>query len=107
MARCNLIWEVTMRAAATGPQTRIREGFRRILCCLRKDGRLPSLKTYRRIVDAFYQISLWICLPLAIWLSSGWFGVLIHLQSNTAPVYRLAGKLTRPQRGLYGASISQ
>ncbi len=34
-----------------------------------------------RLMDCFYCLSLWISLPLAIWLSSGWIGLLIHWQA--------------------------
>lgn len=34
-----------------------------------------------RLMDCFYCLSLWISLPLAIWLSSGWTGLLVHWQA--------------------------
>jgi hypothetical protein len=34
-----------------------------------------------RLMDCFYCLSLWISLPLAIWLSSGWIGLLVHWQA--------------------------
>ena len=34
-----------------------------------------------RLMDCFYCLSLWISLPLAIWLSQGWIGLLLHWQA--------------------------
>ena len=34
-----------------------------------------------RLMDCFFCLSLWISLPLAIWLSSGWIGLLLHWQA--------------------------
>jgi hypothetical protein len=34
-----------------------------------------------RLMDCFYCLSLWISLPLAIWLSSGWIGLLVNWQA--------------------------
>jgi hypothetical protein len=34
-----------------------------------------------RLMDCFYCLSLWISLPMAIWLSSGWIGLLVHWQA--------------------------
>jgi hypothetical protein len=31
-----------------------------------------------RLMDYFYSLSLWLSLPLAIWLSSGWIGLIFH-----------------------------
>jgi hypothetical protein len=36
---------------------------------------------FGRLMDCFYCLSLWISLPLAIWLSSGWIGLLVHWQA--------------------------
>ncbi len=34
-----------------------------------------------RLMDCFYCLSLWISLPLAVWLSTGWIGLLVHWQA--------------------------
>jgi hypothetical protein len=34
-----------------------------------------------QLMDCFYCLSLWFSLPLAIWLSSGWVGLLLHWQA--------------------------
>src|SRR5579871_3479785 len=34
-----------------------------------------------RLMDCFYCLSLWFSLPLAVWLSSGWIGLLLHWQA--------------------------
>lgn len=37
-----------------------------------------------RITEAFYCLCFWISLPLSIWLSSGWVGLLLNLQNLPA-----------------------
>jgi hypothetical protein len=39
-----------------------------------------------RLMDSVYCLSLWFSLPLAIWLSSGWIGLLAHWQAISAAV---------------------
>jgi len=36
---------------------------------------------FGRLMDCFYCLSLWVSLPLAIWLSSGTVGLLVHWQA--------------------------
>ncbi|MDR3771858.1 MAG: hypothetical protein P4L26_00845 [Terracidiphilus sp.] len=36
---------------------------------------------FGRLMDCFYCLSLWLSLPLAIWLSSGWIGLLVNWQA--------------------------
>lgn len=36
---------------------------------------------FGRLMDCFFCLSLWISLPLAVWLSSGWIGLLLHWQA--------------------------
>ena len=31
-----------------------------------------------RLMDCFYCLSLWVSLPLAVWLGHGWLGIFIH-----------------------------
>ena len=33
---------------------------------------------FGRLMDCFYCLSLWVSLPLAIWLSNGWIGLPVH-----------------------------
>jgi hypothetical protein len=39
-----------------------------------------GLQAQRRMIDCFYCLSLWFSLPLVVWLSSGWIGLLGHWQ---------------------------
>jgi hypothetical protein len=41
---------------------------------------LLILPAARRLMDWFYWMNLCIALPLAVWLSRGWIGLLIHWQ---------------------------
>lgn len=34
-----------------------------------------------RLMDCFFCLSLWLSLPIAIWLSNGWIGLLLHWQA--------------------------
>ncbi len=34
-----------------------------------------------RLMDCFYCVCFWFSLPLSIWLTSGWIGVLLHWQA--------------------------
>lgn len=42
----------------------------------------------RRLIDRFALINLCVCLPLAIWLSSGWVGLLLHCHVLSARTCR-------------------
>ena len=50
------------------------------------------------LMDCFYCLSLWISLPLAIWLSSGWIGLLVQWQalSGAACLLETATQMTQP-----------
>ena len=37
--------------------------------------------TLGRLMDCFFCLSLWLSLPIAIWLSNGWIGLLLHWQA--------------------------
>jgi len=50
-----------------------------------------------RLMDWFYCLSLWISLPLAIWLSSGWVGLLIHWRALSGASCLLEKVTLRPQ----------
>ncbi len=44
----------------------------------------PAHPSYLK--NCFYFLSLWVSLPLAIWLSSGWIGLLSHWQAIAGKV---------------------
>jgi hypothetical protein len=46
----------------------------------------PDSHTPGRLKVSVYSLSLWFSLPLAIWLSSGWIGLLAHWQAISAAV---------------------
>jgi hypothetical protein len=48
--------------------------------------RRPGFHLYCRFVNCFHSLNLWISLPIAIWLSSGWFGLLMQWQSIASPI---------------------
>jgi hypothetical protein len=50
------------------------------LFAARLESSLPLL-----LADSFYSVSLRVSLPLAIWLSSGWLGVLVHWKLIASP----------------------
>jgi hypothetical protein len=65
------LWRVThLLAEEDGPWDLI----------VRLRGLLDS-NIFGRLMDCFYCLSLWIALPLAFWLSSGWIGLLVHWQA--------------------------
>ena len=39
---------------------------------------VPALRVFARLMDCFYCLSLWASLPLAIWMSNGWIGLLVQ-----------------------------
>jgi hypothetical protein len=64
----------------------------------RVDSNMPP-----RLADCFYRFSLWVSMPLAIWLSCGWIALIAHWQlirgssrllEETQPA--LTGFATRP-----------
>jgi hypothetical protein len=55
---------------------------------------------FGRLMDCFYCLSLWVSLPLAIWLSSGWIGLLVNWQALSGT----ACLLERTTRGAQPAS---
>jgi hypothetical protein len=36
---------------------------------------------FGRLMDCFYCLSLWVSLPLAVWLGDGWIGLFVHWQA--------------------------
>jgi hypothetical protein len=34
----------------------------------------------RRLMDCFYSVCYWFSLPLSIWLTTGWIGLILHWQ---------------------------
>jgi hypothetical protein len=54
---------------------------------------LPS-----RLIAGLHDFCLWISLPLAVWLSSGWIGLLLHWRADldaVCPWKVVNGKLDR------------
>jgi hypothetical protein len=56
----------------------------------------PGAHTLGRLMDSVYCLSLWLSLPLAIWLSSGWIGLLAHWQAISAAVCIFQGSEPEP-----------
>jgi|GEM_PF-6574644 len=44
----------------------------------------PRFEMLTRLRFCFSDLSLWFSLPLSVWLSSGWIGVIFHWQAITA-----------------------
>jgi hypothetical protein len=51
-----------------------------------------------RLMDCFYCVSLWVSLPLAVWLSDGWMGLFVHWQalSGAACLFQRATGISEP-----------
>jgi hypothetical protein len=60
-----------------------------------------------RLMDCFYCLSLWISLPLAIWLSQGWIGLLLHWQALSGAACLLQKFAGRSQPDFVGIPIPQ
>jgi hypothetical protein len=56
--------------------------------------------THRRFMDGFYCLSLCLSLPLVIWLSSGWIGLLAHWQALAGVACLLEKVKPNPQPAL-------
>jgi hypothetical protein len=90
MNESNSIWRIFLSDLAIQP------GIRRQKCRDRRRNPIeraiaqsidrPGAHTPGRLVDSVYCLSLWFSLPLAIWLSSGWIGLLAHWQAISAAV---------------------
>jgi len=52
-----------------------------------------------RLMDCFYCLSLWVSLPLAVWLGDGWMGIFMHwlALSGAACLFQ---RMTTPETGL-------
>lgn len=57
-------------------------------------------RAHRRFMDGFYCLSLWLSLPLVIWLSSGWIGLLAHWQALAGVACLLEKVKPNPQPAL-------
>jgi hypothetical protein len=44
--------------------------------CARFGTSLPG-----RLMDCFFRVCFWFSLPLSIWLTSGWIGLILHWQA--------------------------
>ena len=74
------VWRLThLCAEESGP--------RELIVCL-------SASFAERLMNCFYCLSLWFSHPLAIWLSTGWVGLLLHWQALSGPSC-LVDKITR------------
>jgi hypothetical protein len=64
-----------------------------------------------RLMDCFCGLSLWVSLPLAIWLSSGWIGLLLHWHAlpGAACLLERAAQIMQPAipAGLAGKETSE
>ena len=62
-------------------------------------GSCPWLRSraYRRFTESFYCLSLWLSLPLFIWLNSGWIGLLAHWQALAGVAFLLERMRPGPQ----------
>ena len=54
-------------------------------------------RTYCRFMEGFYCLSLWFSLPLVIWLSSGWIGLLAQWQALAGVAFLLERVRSDPQ----------
>ena len=52
--------------------------------------------TLRRIVHHFYGVCLWFSLPLAVFASNGWLGLLSHGLAKTGAISLLEAPLSKP-----------
>ncbi|MGA2903896.1 MAG: hypothetical protein ABSD98_08690 [Candidatus Korobacteraceae bacterium] len=58
-----------------------------------------------RLMDCFFCLSLWVSLPLAFLLGSGWIGLLIQWQALSGVACLLEKATQRPQ-SVYPASLA-
>ena len=52
-----------------------------------------------RLMDCFYCLSLWVSLPLAIWASDGWVGLLVQWPALSGAACLLERFTQVPERG--------
>ena len=94
MSESTTIWRFILSALAVWRITHLlaeEDGPRDLIVRVRS--RLGS-GFFGSLMDCFFCLSLWISLPLAIWLSSGWAGLLLHWQALSGAAC-LMEKLTR------------
>jgi hypothetical protein len=91
------IWRIASRALA------VERSMERPGCEDRPWNRIERLRSrlglgaLGYIETGFCWLSLWLSLPLAIWLSSGWMGLLIHWQASLRIGWVLARAANRAQ----------
>jgi hypothetical protein len=107
----NPVWRVFLAVFAVCPMTRQQAQER--------DEPKPSAgncacsrsRTHGRFMGCFYCLSLWLSLPLAIWLSGGWVGLIGHWQALSGVACLLEKARLSPQsafRAIFaGTEISQ
>src|SRR6266568_7342426 len=97
MNESSAIWRFTLSALAVWRVTHL---------FAEEDGPWDSLAKLRlklgssilgRLMDCFYCLSLWFSLPLSIWLSTGWIGLLLHWQALSGAAC-LLGRITNKQQ---------
>jgi hypothetical protein len=52
---------------------------------------------FGRLMDCFYCLSLWISIPMAIWLSSGWIGLFVYWQALSGAACLLERATSEPE----------
>lgn len=51
----------------------------------------PPLFGFGRLVSSLRNFCLWFSYPIAVWLTSGWIGLLLHWQAGLDPVRQWKG----------------
>ena len=106
MNESNPIWRIFLSGPAFRPGShRLKCGdlrgnsFKRAIAqsIARTGSHAPS-----RLMESVYCLSLWLSLPLAIWLSSGWMGLLAHWQAISATVCIFQESAPQPATELPG-----
>jgi hypothetical protein len=98
MNETRLIWRFCLAALAVWRLTHFlaeEDGPWDVIARFR--ARLGS-SVFGRLMDCFYCVSLWVSVPLAVWLSDGWIGILIHWQalSGAACLFQRATDVSEP-----------
>jgi hypothetical protein len=92
----NSIWRFCLSAFAVWRLTHLvteEDGPWDVIARLR--GRLGS-GMLGRLIDCFYCVSLWVALPLAVFTSNGWMGLIVHWLALSGAASLLERSTTRP-----------
>jgi len=106
MNESNSIWRFVLSALAIWRVTHLlaeEDGPWDLIARLR--ARLGS-GVLGRLMDCFYCLSVWVSLPLAIWLSSGWIALLIHWQALSGAACLLERVTQKPQFAFPGNLVA-